>query len=118
MHVNARLRRLATALAAALLSTAALTATSAGASSSPVAGWNAFASSLVATNLPPGPQTYTLAVTQIAVHDALDAIDPRYKPYEYYGSARRASVPAAVAAATHDTLVKLVPQAAASVDAE
>lgn len=118
MHVNARLRRLATALAAALLSTAALTATSAGASSSPVAGWNAFASSLVAANLPPGPQTYTLAVTQIAVHDALNAIDPRYQPYEYYGSARRASVPAAVAAATHDTLVKLVPQAAASVDAE
>jgi membrane-associated phospholipid phosphatase len=111
--------RLAFALAAALLATAAL-ATSAGAGgrSSPVTAWNTFASDLVATNLAPGPQTHALAVTQIAVHDALNAIDPRYEAYAFEASAPRASKTAAVAAAAHDTLVKLVPQAAASIDAE
>jgi hypothetical protein len=82
-----------------------------------VVDWNAFASSLVAANLPPGPQTHALAVTQIAVHDALNAIDARYESYAYLGWAPGASPAAAVAAAAHDTLVRLVPQAAASVDA-
>ena len=118
-----RPRRLAFALAAALLAVTALMATSANAEASKhrsraVTAWNAFASNLVAANLAPGPQTYTLAVTQIAVHDALNAIHPRYEPYEFTGSAPRASTAAAVAAAAHDTLVTLVPQAAASVDAE
>ena len=67
--------------------------------SSEVTAWNIFASNLVAANLPPGPQTYTLAVAHIAIHDALNAIDPRYEPYEFAGSAPRASVAAAVAAA-------------------
>jgi membrane-associated phospholipid phosphatase len=87
-------------------------------SNSEVTSWNTFASNLVAANLPPGPQTYTLAVTQIAVHDALNAIDPRYKPYAYAGSARGASADAAVAAAAHDTLAQLVPQAVTAVNAE
>jgi hypothetical protein len=86
--------------------------------SSAVAAWNTFASNLVAANLTPGPQTYTLAVVQVAVHDALNAIDPRYEPYAFAGSAAKASVAAAVAAAAHDTLVRLVPQAAAAVEAE
>jgi membrane-associated phospholipid phosphatase len=83
-----------------------------------VTAWNTFASKLVAGNLAPGPQTHALAITQIAVHDALNAIEPRYAPYEFAGSAPGASAPAAVAAAAHDTLDALVPQAAASVDAE
>ncbi len=119
-------RRLALALIAASLA-AALTATSAnahvathrsGTRTGAVTAWNSFASNLVAANLAPGPQTYALAVAHIAVHDALNAIDPRYEPYAYAGSAPRASVPAAVAAAAHDTLVALVPTAAASVNAE
>src|SRR5262245_21301643 len=83
-----------------------------------VMSWNAFASSLVAANLPPGPQTHALAVAQIAVHAALNAVDPRYEPYAFAGSAPGASPSAAVAAAAHDVLVRLVPQAAASVEAE
>jgi hypothetical protein len=83
-----------------------------------VSAWNGFASNLVAANLPPGPQTHALAITQIAVHDALNAIDRRYEPYAFVGSAPRASTAAAVAAAAHDTLVKLVPQAPTSVDAQ
>jgi hypothetical protein len=80
--------------------------------------WNTFASNLVASNLPPGPQTYTLAVAHIAIHDALNAIQARYRRYEFTGYAPGASVAAAVATATHDTLVRLVPQAAASIEAE
>ena len=83
-----------------------------------VVAWNTFTANLVAENLPPGPQTYTLAIVQIAIHDALNAIDPRYERYEFAGTAPGASVAAAVAAAAHDTLVQLVPQAAASVAAQ
>jgi membrane-associated phospholipid phosphatase len=86
--------------------------------SSAVSSWNGLASNIVAANLPPGPQTHALAITQIAVHDALNAIDRRYEPYAFAGSAPRASTAAAVAAATHDTLVKLVPEAATSVEAQ
>jgi hypothetical protein len=131
-HLGRRLRRRAFAAAMSFLAAAALTATSATAAnagelskvhesaarSGAVTAWNTFAANLVAANLPPGPQTYTLAVTQIAVHDALNAVDHRYEPYEFVGSAPRASTAAAVAAAAHDTLVQLVPQAAASVNAE
>jgi hypothetical protein len=83
-----------------------------------VTAWSTFAANLVAENLPPGPQTYTLAIVHIAIHDALNAIVPRYEPYEFAGSAPGASVSAAVAAAAHDTLVRLVPPAAPSVDAQ
>lgn len=127
-HPGRHLRRLAFALEATFLAAAALTATSANANAAEphnsdkrrgaVTVWNTFASNLVAANLPPGPQTYTLAVTQIAVHDALNAIDRRYESYAFVGSAPRASMAAAVAAAAHDTLVRLAPNAAASVDAE
>ena len=46
------------------------------------------------------------AMTQVAVHDALNAIDRRFEPYVFDGAAASgASVPAAVAAAAHDVLV-------------
>src|SRR5262245_13604745 len=83
-----------------------------------VTAWNTFAANLVAENLPPGPQTHTLAIVHIAIHDALNAIDRRYEQYEFVASAPGASVAAAVAAAARSTLVQLVPQAAASVEAQ
>lgn len=82
-----------------------------------VVGWNSFATDLVAANQLPPFQTHTLAVVHIAIHDALNAIDSRYERYEYGGSAPGASVTAAVAAAAHDTLVRLVPTAATEIDA-
>ena len=127
MHVVAlprprrSLRRLALVLASALVCAAALIPAGAGAAAharGAVTGWNTFASDLVAANLAPGPQTHALAVSQIAVHDALNAIHPRYRSYAYAGSSPRASAAAAVAAAEHDTLRALVPQAAASIDSE
>ena len=116
-HPRRRFALAAMCLAAAALATGTGPA-SAAKRSSAVTTWNTFAASLVAANLAPGPQTHTLAITQIAVHDALNAIDPRYEPYAFDGSAPRASTAAAVATAAHDSLVKLVPQAAAPVDAE
>jgi membrane-associated phospholipid phosphatase len=89
-----------------------------GQASREVTAWNTFTANLVAENLPPGPQTYTLAIVHIAIHDALNAIDRRYEQYEFVGTAPGASVPAAVAAAANGTLVQLVPQAATSVGAQ
>jgi membrane-associated phospholipid phosphatase len=83
-----------------------------------VIAWNAFAADLVARHLAPGPQTHTLAIVQIAVHDALNAINPRYEPYAFVTLTPHASVAAAVAAAARDSLVELVPQAATSINAE
>lgn len=80
--------------------------------------WNAFASDLVAASELPPMQARALAVVQIAVHDALNAIDARYEPHTYAGSAPGASSAAAVAAAVRDTLLQLVPAAAPAVQAK
>lgn len=46
------------------------------------------------------------AITQIAVHDALNAIQPRYERYAFHGQTpEEASVPAAIATAARDALV-------------
>ena len=52
------------------------------------------------------PASRALAIEQIAVHDALNAIDPRYRRYVFHGRAPAGtSVDAAVATAAHDALV-------------
>ncbi|HWL91375.1 MAG TPA: vanadium-dependent haloperoxidase, partial [Actinomycetota bacterium] len=64
------------------------------------------------------------AMTHVAIHDALNAIDRRYRPYAFFGHAsRRASTDAAVATAARDVLVPLLGQipagaAIASVEAD
>ena len=51
------------------------------------------------------------AMTHLAVHDALNAIDSRSEPYAFDGTARRGASPdAATAAAARDVLVALLPQ--------
>jgi hypothetical protein len=48
----------------------------------------------------------TLAIVQVAIHDALNAIEPRYERYAFTGDAETgASVEAAIAAAARDSLV-------------
>lgn len=83
-----------------------------------VTDWNTIATDLVAANQDPPTQTHTLAIVHTAIHDALNAIAPQYEPYTYAGSAPGASAAAAVAAATRDTLIPLLPSAAAAIDAE
>lgn len=52
----------------------------------------------------------SLAMTQVAVHDALNAIDRRYETYALTGDTDPgASADAAVATAAHDALVGLIP---------
>jgi hypothetical protein len=55
--------------------------------SAEVSTWNQFASTLVAANQAPAFQVHTLALVQIAVYDALNAIEPRYAAYAYTGRA-------------------------------
>jgi membrane-associated phospholipid phosphatase len=82
-----------------------------------VTEWNRFASDLVAADQLPPVQARSMAIVQIAVHDALNAIEPRYAAYQYTGAAPGASLAAAVAAATRDTLLQLQPSAATTIEA-
>src|SRR2546428_4426561 len=52
----------------------------------------------------------SVAMTQLAVHDALNAIDRRYEPYLYEGPAQPGAAPAAaIAAAARDVLLGVLP---------
>ena len=81
-----------------------------------VLAWNANAgeAALAACIAPtdnPLHESRMYAMTHIAIHDALNAIDRRYRPYAFVGHAsRRASTDAAVAAAAHDVLVPVLGQ--------
>ena len=64
----------------------------------------------------PGPVGFLdVALVQVAVHDAVQAIEGRYAPYYYTGSGA-GSKTAAVAAAAHRTLVQLYPSQQGSLD--
>ena len=52
----------------------------------------------------------TVTMMQLAVHDALNAIERRYEPYVYEGRAEPSAAPAAaIAAAARDVLVGVIP---------
>jgi hypothetical protein len=73
----------------------------------PVSNWNTVA---VQATLTAGQnaitQSRTLAIMHVAIHDALNTIDPRYERYTLKCDAQGgASVDAAIAAAAHDALV-------------
>jgi membrane-associated phospholipid phosphatase len=75
--------------------------------------WNQVATEMVArvnvpAPLPPTPEALFYAMSNGAVHDALNGIDRRYEGYAYQGSAADgASAPAAVAAASHGVLAAI-----------
>jgi hypothetical protein len=79
-----------------------------------VTAWNANAgeAALAACLAPTGNplhESRMYAMTHLAIHDALNAIDRRFRPYAFFGHAsRRASTDAAVATAAHDVLVPLL----------
>src|SRR2546422_8982084 len=105
---------------ACALSSAALTAQLVGApistapSTDPVIQWNRNLLAIVRT---PGAQPATIhptrsfAILHAAIYDAVNAIDQTYTPYavRFAGVSRRASQPAAAAAAAHEVLVALYP---------
>lgn len=58
------------------------------------------------------------AMVHIAMHDALNAIRPKYEQYAYTGRSYGADPVAAAAAAAHDVLVAVYPAQQATLDAE
>lgn len=76
-----------------------------------VTDWNAVATQ--STNpLPLPARLRAMAMVQIAVHDALNAIDPRYQRYTATPAASAGALPdAAVATAAHDVLFAVAPAA-------
>lgn len=84
-----------------------------------VSAWNANAGkAAIAACISPGDdplhESRMYAMTHLAIHDALNAIDRRSRPYAFNATAKRgASLDAAVAAAAHDVLVALVRQISA-----
>ena len=77
------------------------------AATNPVNDWNSIVSqAALAAGQSPPVTSRTLAIVQVAVHDALNAIDSHYEPYAFRGIAPGgASVDAAVAAAAHDAAI-------------
>src|SRR5688572_1586228 len=115
MHMNIRRHRLS--LAVTVLALALPLPVLADA----VTYWNEYASgAAIAPAGSPPQQARVTAMVQIAVHDALNAIHPRYRTYNAVGTFNRnASPEAAVARATCDVLVGVLPAAShAAVDAQ
>ena len=74
-----------------------------------VTDWNLIAEIVAPRFGGPQQQSRVLAMVQIAVHDALNAIDPRYERYTSVGPASPSASPdAAVAAAARRTLLELL----------
>jgi len=83
-----------------------------------VTDWSAIALPVVGTAGGPPIQFRMMAMTHIAMHDALNAIDPRYDTYTVMSAGNpNASPDAAVARAARDVLRGLVPLQASAVDA-
>jgi hypothetical protein len=85
-----------------------------------VTRWNTVATDAFTPSQGTNPmaQSRTLAILHAAVHDALNAIDPRFEAYTPgLHPAPGASPEAAVASASHDVLVALLPEQTAAIEA-
>jgi hypothetical protein len=110
--------RKTTQLVAAAAMTMALLASPLRAAADVVLDWNAIAVAATATTQNPFIQARLLAITQLAVFEAVNATAPRYEPY--LGSIiapAGASAEAAAVAAAHGVLKHYLPGSAATLDA-
>ena len=85
-----------------------------------VTDWNAIAVQTISTATPARPVTVIfldVAMVQVAVYDAVQAIDKRFKPYHVEIPGASGSPEAAAAKAAHDILVNLFPEQTMSLDA-
>jgi hypothetical protein len=96
-----------------------LAALSISARANPIADWDVIAFEAVDASGQIGPVTAPpITMAHLAMHDALNAIDRRYKPYAYDSVAPDGASPeAAVAAAAHDVLIAKIPNQKASLNA-
>lgn len=85
----------------------------------PITDWDVIAFDAIDASGKNGPVTACyVAMAHVAMNDALNAIDRRYKPYAYDATAPRGASPeAAVAAAAHGVLVVKIPNQKAALDA-
>jgi hypothetical protein len=85
-----------------------------------IVGWNDFAArTLLTAQIDPLNQSRILAMLHVAVHDALNAIRPRYASYTPgLGSVPHASAEAAMAATSRHVLIALLPSQQALIEAE
>ena len=79
------------------------------ASADEVMDWNALASTVL-SGAAPSVESRVMATMHIAMHDAINSIEPRYRPYGFSIPVHmRASQDAAAASAARDVLVAMVP---------
>lgn len=81
-----------------------------------VVDWNEIAVNAINVGRPGPVSSLDIALVQVAVHDAVQALDQRYEPYHVEIKGAKGSRSAAVAAAAHDVLVGLYPAQATSLD--
>ncbi|UNK48135.1 phosphatase PAP2 family protein [Lysobacter sp. S4-A87] len=82
-----------------------------------VTDWNATTNQVIGAAGGPPQQFRVFAMVHIAIHDALNAIDPRYKTYAAVGAGNpNASPDAAVARAARDVLLATLPTQAATIN--
>ncbi len=83
-----------------------------------VTHWNKVATDVtLAAAIDPLAESRILAIVQIAVHDALNALDRRYDPYLFRTSVPGTAPEAAVASATREVLLALLPGQKAAIEA-
>jgi hypothetical protein len=82
-----------------------------------VMDWNAVAAAALSAAAP-SAELRVMAAMHLAMHDALNSIEPRYRPYGFSVPVHmRASQDAAVASAARDVLAVMVPEQAPAFDA-
>ena len=82
-----------------------------------VVDWNAIASQVIAAGGRSGPSTLLdFAVVHAAIHDAVQAIDGRYRPYRVVIKGASGSPAAAAAKAARDVLANRFPSQASSIE--
>jgi hypothetical protein len=82
-----------------------------------VMDWNALASSAL-SDAAPAATLRVMATMHVAMHDAINSIEPRYRPYGFSIPVdMRSSKEAAAASAAHDVLVAMMPERAPAFDA-
>ena len=82
-----------------------------------VVDWNEIAQQAIVAGRPGPIGAVDSALVQVAVHDAVQAIDKRFEPYHVEVKGAHGSRHAAVAAAAHGVLVGIYPAQAATLDA-
>ena len=85
----------------------------------PITAWNEIAEKAVKTaGDPPPVAALDFAIVHLAIYDAVESIDRRYRPYHAFIRHAKGSLSAAAAKAGHDVLVGLFPMQSATLDAE